>query len=138
MSLSCVVVIIGEILLAFGAICYCLVLLALRNPQSRDKWWTKRWMIESVHITVIMGSWVVGIGFLIRGLAKLDTAKELGLHAVGFLAVLGCMVLAIKNMHIKQRLSEFTLMQSGRATVTAMPLVTNSTSEPDSPVQKAA
>jgi hypothetical protein len=131
-------IIIAEILLAFGAIYFCVILVALRNPQNQDKWWTMRWMIESVHLIAILGSWVLGIGFLIKGLVKLDTTKELGLHAMGFLAGLVCLVLVIKKMHIKQRLSEFALMKSGGATVVAMPLVTNSTSEPDSPLQKAA
>jgi len=131
-------IIMSEILLVFGAIYFCLILLVVRNPQNKDKWLTKPWMIESVHLLAILGSWVIGTGFLIEGLLRIDTTTELGLHAVVFLVLAACTVLVIKKMRLKQRLSEFAAKKAAGADVVAMPVATNGAGDPPSPVLKAA
>ena len=128
----------GELLLVFGILYYCMILVAARNPNNKS-WWIQSLMIESVHLFFILGPLVMGPILMIKAIPGLNTVKAIGFNAAGFLALFLITALAIKAMHIKERLTAYAKMGSNADVIDFASIPTKGKNENDHPsVQKAA
>lgn len=128
---------IGEILMVFGILYFCVIMLASRNPNNHQ-WWLKPVMTEGVHLFLILTSPIVGLSLMIKGAMNFVSLSEIGLQAMGFVAFLAVCIFVIKKLNIKQRLTEYDALRAATADLIPLPTSKIDSNATPSPAQKAA
>ena len=127
----------GETLMLFGAIYFCIIMIAARNPNNHQ-WWIKPMMTESLHMLVILGSLIMGFSLLVKGAMDFDLTKNLGIQAISFVALLAVALFVIKKLNVKQQLAKYDAMRSAISEVITIPIKAVDHNHTPTPAQKAA
>ena len=128
---------IGEILMVFGVLYFCVIMLAARNPNNHQ-WWLKPVMTEGVHLFFILTAPIIGLSLMIKGAMRFASLSVIGLQAVGFVACLAVCIFVIKKLNLKQRLTEYDALRKATAEVIPLPTAKIDPNVTPSPAQKAA
>ena len=117
------VLIAGDILAAFCVFYYCMIMLLARNPVKKS-WWSSPMLMESLHLFMILGSAIMGLVLILKGILQISSVKEAGIQTVVFLCVLVTVVWMVKKMRVKERLAEFASLETGLTEINPPPSAT--------------
>ena len=113
-------IIVGTVCIALSVFFYCIVLLGARDPRKPR--WAADALVGNVYIMIIMA---LGLGGLLAVVSALISWNDVGASIWQLLisvALLAAMVVGVRFMRIKERLTRLESMAVGEAQVKPLPV----------------